>query len=119
MDINSLAARSYLKGSINIVWLPLLPPSPPSRAASFMTRSVGYLAGGPFLLRAKAGGHQPGRDVLRSKMATRFCNYCEEMLDEIEILVVEDERKLVCGRCKEAYEEERDRRVDLERKEMG
>jgi len=52
-------------------------------------------------------------------MATRFCNYCEEMLDEIEILVVEDERKLVCGRCKEAYELEMDRRVNIEGKEMG
>lgn len=47
---------------------------------------------------------------------TRFCSYCDEMLDEIKILVVEGERKLVCFRCKEAYEIEMDRRVDMERK---
>jgi len=70
---------------------------------------IGRIAGA----RAISGGG------LERKMVTRFCSYCEEMLDEIEIIVVDDEKKLVCGRCKEAYEMEMDRRVNIEGKELG
>lgn len=57
-----------------------------------------------------------------------FCYYCDERLIEIEIVVVDGRHHKVCGRCKtqservdhltdDLFEEEMDRRVDMERKE--
>ena len=58
----------------------------------------------------------------------RYCYYCEERLVEIEIVMVNGRAKKVCERCKtqseridhltdDLYEQEMDRRVDMERKE--
>jgi len=65
---------------------------------------------------------------LEDRPMTKYCYYCDERLVEVEVVMVNGKSKLVCERCKTAservdhlsddlFEEEMDRRVDMERKE--